>query len=65
MSARLAWNFTVKNPENEAARNLYAKLGYEDAGVGEFIAEYTYFLPDNPGRDEEPHRYLMKRLASD
>ncbi|HEY0388818.1 MAG TPA: GNAT family N-acetyltransferase [Gaiellales bacterium] len=54
---------TAANPENEAARRLYERLGYTDAGFGEFITGYSYFLPDGTEcRDEEAHRYLIKRL---
>jgi GNAT superfamily N-acetyltransferase len=60
----LGLEVTVSNPDNEAARRLYAKLGYEDAGVGTFVTGYSYSLPDGTEcRDEEDHRYLVKRLA--
>lgn len=59
----LGMEVTVANPDNEAARQLYAKLGYTDTGIGEFITGYSYFLPDGTEcRDEEAHRYLIKRL---
>lgn len=52
------------NPYNAAARRLYERRGYSDAGFGEFVSGYTYWDADgNPHRDEEPHRYLVKRLA--
>jgi GNAT superfamily N-acetyltransferase len=54
---------TVSNPFNEAARQLYAKLGYSEAGFGEFMSGYTYWTADGKEeRDEEPHRYLVKAL---
>ncbi len=61
----LGLEVTVANPENAAARRLYETLGYQDAGLGEFDAGYSYFLPDGTAhRDEERHRYLIKRLAA-
>lgn len=63
--AGLGLEVTVANPNNEAARRLYAKLGYHDAGIGEFISGYSYFLPDGAKcRDEEPHCYLVKQLPA-
>jgi ribosomal protein S18 acetylase RimI-like enzyme len=57
---------TAANPENEAARRLYERLGYTVAGFGEFVTGYSYFLPDGTEcRDEEAHRYLIKRLPPD
>jgi GNAT superfamily N-acetyltransferase len=41
-SSRLGLEVTVANPENEAARRLYTAMGFIDAGVGEFVAGYTY-----------------------
>jgi len=61
--AQLGLEVTTDNPHNAAARALYARLGYRDAGFGEFISGYTYW--DATGatqRDEELHRYLVKRL---
>jgi len=61
--AQLGLEVTVANPNNEAARRLYASCGYEDAGLGQFTSGYTYWTPDGvEHRDEEPHRYLIKRL---
>jgi GNAT superfamily N-acetyltransferase len=61
---RLGLEVTVANPNNEAARRLYATCGYDDAGVGEFTSGYTYWTPDGvEHRDEEPHRYLIKSLG--
>ena len=61
--SHLGLEVTVANPRNEAARRLYARCGYEDAGLGEVISGYTYWTPDGvERRDEEPHRYLVKRL---
>ena len=60
---QLGLEVTVANPHNDAARRLYARCGYEDAGLGEFTSGYTYWTPDGvEHRDEEPHRYLVKRL---
>jgi GNAT superfamily N-acetyltransferase len=54
---------TTDNPHNAVARALYARLGYRDAGFGEFISGYTYWDADGaPQRDEELHRYLVKQL---
>jgi GNAT superfamily N-acetyltransferase len=63
-SSRLGLELTVANPENEAARRLYAGRGYVDAGVGEFVAGYSYWTPDGAEkRDEEPYRYLVRELG--
>ena len=62
-SSRLGLEVTVANPENEAARRLYTARGFIDAGVGEFVAGYSYWTSDGAEkRDEEPHRYLVKDL---
>jgi GNAT superfamily N-acetyltransferase len=54
---------TVDNPFNEAARALYHRQGYRDAGLGIFSSGYTYWdAAGQPHRDEEPHRYMTKRL---
>jgi|AP95_1055475.scaffolds.fasta_scaffold14613_3 ribosomal protein S18 acetylase RimI-like enzyme len=59
----LGLEVTATNPNQDAARALYSKLAYEDAGFGEFISGYTYWDPDgDPHREEELHRYLVKRL---
>lgn len=61
---QLGFAVTVLNRHNDAARRLYEGRGYRDAGLGEFNAGYTYWDEDGqPHRDEEPHRYLCKRLA--
>ncbi len=61
---RLGLEVTATNPQQDAARALYTKLGFADAGVGEFISGYTYWTADGKShRDEEPHRYLIKRLT--
>ena len=61
--ALLGLEVTATNPNQDAARSLYAKLGYEDAGFDEFISGYTYWDADGEShRDEELHRYLVKRL---
>ena len=62
-SSRLGLEVTVANPENEAARRLYAAAGYADACAGEFLSGYSYWTPDGVEmRDEEPHQYLTKEL---
>jgi ribosomal protein S18 acetylase RimI-like enzyme len=51
------------NPHTAVARALYERLGYRDAGFGEFISGYTYWDDTGaPHRDEELHRYLVKQL---
>ena len=51
--AQLGLEVTVANPDNEAARRLYASCGYEDAGLGEFTSGYTYL---DAGRRRAPRR---------
>jgi GNAT superfamily N-acetyltransferase len=59
----LGLEVTVGNPFNEAARALYDRQGYRDAGFGTFTSGYTYWdAAGQPHRDEEPHRYMTKRL---
>ena len=54
---------TAANPHNAVARALYERLGYRDAGFGDFISGYTYWDANGtPYRDEELHRYLVKQL---
>lgn len=54
---------TAHNPNQVPARALYESLGFTDAGFGEFISGYTYWDAQGKAhRDEEPHRYLVKRL---
>jgi GNAT superfamily N-acetyltransferase len=54
---------TVANPHTAVARALYERLGYRDAGFGDFISGYTYWdATGAPHRDEELHRYLVKQL---
>jgi GNAT superfamily N-acetyltransferase len=61
---QLGFAVSVSNPHNDAARRLYERCGYRDAGLGEFNTGYTYWDEDGqPHRDEESHRYLCKRLA--
>jgi GNAT superfamily N-acetyltransferase len=61
---QLGFAVTVSNPHNDAARRLYERCGYRDAGLREFKTGYTYWDEDGqPHRDEEFHRYLCKRLA--
>lgn len=60
----VGFEVTSRNPLQIPARTLYARLGYEDAGLGEFISGYTYW--DEHGRairDEEPHVYMRKTLS--
>jgi GNAT superfamily N-acetyltransferase len=59
----LGLEVTTANPHTAAARALYERLGYRDAGFGEFISGYTYWdATGAPHRDEELHRYLVKQL---
>ena len=54
----------MSNPHNDIARALYERMAYEDAGLGEFVSGYTYWDEDGQlQRDEELHRYLIKRLS--
>jgi GNAT superfamily N-acetyltransferase len=54
---------TTRNPLQDHARRLYARLGYADAGFGEFMSGYTYWDEQGqPHRDEELHRYWRKDL---
>ena len=54
---------TASNPHQAVARELYRKMGYEDGGFGGFTSGYTYWDADgNQHRDEEPYRYLVKKL---
>ena len=54
---------TASNPYQTVARELYGKIGYEDAGFGEFTSGYSYWdAAGNPHRDEEDYRYLVQRL---
>ncbi|HEU5059366.1 MAG TPA: GNAT family N-acetyltransferase [Kofleriaceae bacterium] len=51
------------NPNTAVARALYERLGYRDAGFGDFISGYTYWdATGAPHRDEELYRYLVKQL---
>ncbi|HEY5950230.1 MAG TPA: GNAT family N-acetyltransferase [Kofleriaceae bacterium] len=54
---------TAANPNTAVARALYERLGYRDAGFGDFISGYTYWdAAGEPHRDEELYRYLVKQL---
>jgi GNAT superfamily N-acetyltransferase len=54
---------TASNPSEDLARVLYHRLGYRDAGFGEFISGYTYWdAAGQPHRDGHLYRYLIKRL---
>ncbi len=60
----LGLEVTASNPYNESARKLFAKLGYVDAGIGEFTACSNYVLPDGTERrDDEPHLCLVKNFV--
>ena len=55
---------TAHNPSQDVARELYRRLGYQDAGYGEFLSGYTYYDADGqPQRDEELYVYLTKDTA--
>jgi GNAT superfamily N-acetyltransferase len=59
----LGLEVAAANPHTAAARTLYERLGYRDAGFGDFISGYTYWDANGvPHRDEELHRYLVKQL---
>jgi GNAT superfamily N-acetyltransferase len=61
--SQLGLEVTVANPYTEVARALYERLGYRDAGFGDFISGYTYWdATGAPHRDEELYRYLVKQL---
>jgi GNAT superfamily N-acetyltransferase len=60
---QLGLEVTTANPHTAVARALYERLGYRDAGFGDFISGYTYWdATGAPHRDEELHRYLVKQL---
>ena len=55
---------TATNPNQAFARELYSRMGYSDAGLGEFISGYTYWEPNGtPRRDEEPHPSVSHQEA--
>ena len=61
--AQVGLEVTTANPHTAVARALYARLGYRDAGFGDFISGYTYWdATGAPHRDEELYRYLVKQL---
>ena len=61
--SQLGLEVTTANPHTAVARALYERLGYRDAGFGEFVSGYTYWdATGAPHRDEELHRYLVKQL---
>jgi GNAT superfamily N-acetyltransferase len=63
-ASSLGLGVSVANPSNAAARRLYERCGYTDAGLDEFMLGYTYW--DERGRSyrhEELHRYLAKLLG--
>lgn len=56
---------TVASPDTDVARALYERMGYRDAGLGEFVSSYTYWDAEGtPHRDEERYRYITKRRHS-
>ena len=60
---QLGLEVTATNPNQDVARSLYEKLGYEESGFGCFISGYTYWdTAGNPHRDEESYIYLVKNL---
>ena len=61
--AQLGLEVTATNPNQEAARLLYRKLGFEDSAFGHFTSGYTYWDSNgNPQRDEELYSYVVKKL---
>jgi len=61
--ARLGLEVTAGNPFNDAARRLYRRRGYHDAGLDPFISGYTYWdKAGRPHRDAELYVYLVKEL---
>jgi GNAT superfamily N-acetyltransferase len=59
----LGLKVTVANPWNEAARRLYARHGFVDAGAGEFEDGYWYWTDDGERHwDGELHHYLVRRF---
>lgn len=59
----LGLKVTVANPWNDAARRLYARHGFEDAGAGAFEDGYWYWTEGGERHwDGEPHRYLVARF---
>jgi GNAT superfamily N-acetyltransferase len=61
---QLGLEVTAANPHTAVARALYERLGYRDAGFGDFISGYTYWDDTGaPHRDEELYRYLVKQLT--
>jgi ribosomal protein S18 acetylase RimI-like enzyme len=61
--ARVGLEVTLHNPYQAAARHLYSRAGYHDAGMAPFTSGYTYW--DAAGvahRDEDVYCYLLKQL---
>jgi hypothetical protein len=55
---------TVANPHTDVARGLYERMGYRNAGLGEFVSGYTYWdASGTPQPDEERYCYITKRLS--
>jgi GNAT superfamily N-acetyltransferase len=60
---QLGLEVAIANPHTAVARALYERLGYRDAGLGDFMSGYTYWdAAGAPHRDEELHRYLVKQM---
>ena len=56
---------TATNPFNDAARRLYRRRGYHDAGLDPFISGYTYWdRSGRPHRDAELYVYLGRTLPA-
>jgi GNAT superfamily N-acetyltransferase len=61
---RVGLAVTVANPNNRIARDMYARRGYADSGLGEFQDGYVYWdAAGGPQWDGEPHLYLVKTLG--
>jgi GNAT superfamily N-acetyltransferase len=61
--ARLGLEVTATNPFNDAARRLYRRRSYHEAGLDPFISGYTYWdRSGRPLRDAELYVYLVKEL---
>ena len=55
----------ARNPKQNAARALYKKLNYREAGYGEYAVTYAYTdLDGNTHRDEDQYVYLVKSIES-
>ena len=55
----------ARNPKQNAARELYKKLNYSEAGYGEYTVTYSYMdLDGNTHHDEDQYVYLVKSIES-